>query len=199
MPPSPYRTSEAAIRADVEWKLAILTVPRRIAIGVELREELERLEVEAEADQPGAWPDLARVCELALAESAKKLAAPADRGTSLIRALDDAARFQLFVAVPAAIPDVAIGRVGETADDGFIAEGHAELARWLLDADLADALAALGDIDPRIAIGDGDAYISWFAAETASKSDPDPALQAVTRLLLAVRARLVVEGPTPPE
>ena len=188
MPPSPYRTPEAAIRADVEWKLAILTVPRRIALGADLRDQLEMLEKAAQADQAGVWPELARVCEQALSESAAKLAAPKDQVTSLLRHQEDPSRWQLFVAVPAAVPDVDIGRAGTTPDDGFFAEGHAELARWLLDPELEQALCALADVDPRIAIGDGDAYISWIASDVK----PDPVLEDATRLLLSLRDRLVV-------
>src|SRR5688500_9560000 len=112
MPPSPYRTPEAAIRADVEWKLAILTVPRRIALGADLREKLEKLEAAAHGEQAGVWPELARVCEQALSESAIRLAVPKDEVTSLLRHQEDPSRWQLFVAVPEAVPDVHIGRAG---------------------------------------------------------------------------------------
>lgn len=185
MPSSPYRTPEAAIRADVEWKLAILTVPRRIVIGAELREKLERLETLARTDEPGAWPELARVCEQALTDSAERLAAPTDVVTSLLHADDDPRRLQLFVAIPTALPDVEIV-AGE--EGGFIALGRAELARWLLDPELDGALRAISEVEPRIAIGDGDACISWMA----SGDEPDPALPEVTRILHTVRDRLVV-------
>lgn len=184
-----------AIRADVEWKLAILTVPRRVAIGIDLREDLERLEKDARAGVPGAVTALGKICEVALTESATQLAPPRDTVTSLVRSVEDAARYQLFVAVPPAVPDVDIGREDGTVERRFVAEGHAELARWLLDS-VEPALTALGDIDPRIAISGGDACISWLASEV----HPDPALPAVTRILRAVRAHLVVEAPvvTPP-
>lgn len=185
MPPSPYRTPEAAIRADVEWKLAILTVPRRVALAADLREELERLEAEAQADVPGAWPELARVCELALTESAQRLAAPKDVVTSLLHADDDPRRLQLFIAIPAAVPEAEIVR-GE--EGSFVALGRADLARWLLDPELDAALQAIAPMDPRVAVGDGDACISWMA----TGEEPDPALPVVTRILRAVRDRLVV-------
>jgi hypothetical protein len=177
-PPSPYR-------ADVEWKLGALTIVRRIVLSADLREKLEAFEANVGAGAEGASGELARLCELALAESAERLAAPKDAVTSLLHADDDPRRLQLFMAIPAAVPDVEIVR----ADEGFVALGRAELARWLLDADLDDALRAIADIDPRIAIGDGDACISWMG----SGEKPDPALPDVTRILRSVRNRLVVE------
>lgn len=185
MPPSPYRTPEAAIRADVEWKLAILSVPRRVALASDLREDLERLEKLVQTDARGIWPELARLCELALTQSAERLAAPKDVVTSLLHADDDPRRLQLFMAIPAAVPDAEIVR----GEEGFIALGRAELARWLLDADLDAALRAIADIDPRINVGDGDACISWMS----TGEEPDPALPEATRILRSVRDRLVVE------
>jgi hypothetical protein len=179
MGPSPYR-------ADVEWKLGALTVLRRAVISADLREKLESLEAQVRGGGgPDAWTELSRACELALAESAERLAAPKDVVTSLLHADDDPRRLQLFMAIPSSVPDVEI--VG--AEDGFVALGRAELARWLLDADLHQRLTAVAEIEPRIAIGDGDACISWMGVGTK----PDPALDEVTRILRSVRDRLVVE------
>lgn len=185
MPPSPYRTPPA-LPADIAWKLGALTVLRRVVLPTDLREELESLEKGARAEAPEEWSELALLCERALTESAERLAAPKDVVTSLLHADDDPRRLQLFIAIPSAIPDVEIVR----AEGGeLVALGRAELARWLLDPDLQAALEAIGGVDPRINVGDGDACISWMS--TGEK--PDPALPEATRILRAVRDRLVVE------
>lgn len=187
MPPSPYRSPGAA-PADIEWKLGALTVLRRVVLPADLRDELESVEARARAgasaDAAAEWSALAVLCERALTESAERLAPPQDVVTSLLHADDDPRRLQLFIASPSAIPDVEI--VG--SDDGFVALGRAELARWLLDPELDEAMRAIAEIDPRIAIGDGDACISWMSTGI----EPDPALPDVTRILRAVRDRLVV-------
>ena len=185
MPPSPYRTP-ASVRSDVEWKLGALTVLRRVVLPSDFREELESLEARAREDGPVAWSELGALCERALTESAERLAAPKDMVTSLLHADDDPRRLQLFIAIPAAVPDVEIVR-GD--DDRFVALGRAEVARWLLDPELDHALMTIAGVDPRINVGDGDACISWMS----TGEEPDPALPEVTRILRAVRDRLVVE------
>lgn len=186
MPPSPYRTP-ASVPAEIEWKLAALTVLRRVVLPTDFREELENLESRARADEPVDWRELAHLCERALTESADRLTPPQDVVTSLLHADDDPRRLQLFIAIPPAVPDVEIGRGEEGA---FVALGRANLARWLLDADLEDALRAVADTDPRINVGDGDACISWMS----TGDEPDPALPEMTRILRVVRDRLVVQS-----
>lgn len=185
MPPSPYRTP-GSVPADIEWKLGALTVLRRVVLSTDLRDELEGVETRARAGGSAEWSELAVLCERALTESAERLAAPVDAVTSLLHADDDPRRLQLFMAIPSAVPEVEIVRGDE---EGFVALGCADLARWLLDPDLEDALRAIAGIDPRIAVGDGDACISWMA----TGEEPDPALPHVTRILRSVRDRLVVE------
>jgi hypothetical protein len=180
----PYRTP-AAIPADIEWKLGALTVLRRVVLPSDFRDELESVETRARDGASAEWSELAVLCERALTESAQRLAPPEDVVTSLLHADDDPRRLQLFIAIPAAVPDVEV--VG--AEDGFVALGRAELARWLLDSDLDGALRAIAEIEPRIAVGDGDACISWMS----SGEEPDPALPEVSRILRRVRDRLVVE------
>lgn len=252
----PYRTADAAVRADAESKLAELSVLRRVVIARQLRERIEALE--AQIETPGVWSLLARACEEALADSARKLApptrrvpipSPVDFGAPSERLLQTArigfapldpvgvgrwgagvstfatqqerdltivarmkgsdVRVEMFVAIPDAIPDVdvvsggAIDTLGNalgwsptmSLDDGdfdylFAARGHAEIARWIFSRELRRAFVTLVEREPRLAIGDGDAALSWSASLDDARTFVPT---GVVDLLVSIRNRLVVD------